>query len=411
MPKVAKSSSMKLREICDKFKGEFIVSPINNLYCKLCDCTVKYDKVHFVESHRQSAKHQSGIQLSTKAEQTFIRQDEKSAFVEDVVTAFLAADIPLKKLQNEKIKSLFEKMGKKLPSESTCRNRVTDLADREKERVKELISDQLFFLVVDESEISGRKYINILIGTLINPSKVYMLSCIPLSGTVNSQVIIVTIDDTIRYLNCDRDKFCLLLSDAAPYMIAAARTLKSLYSQLFHITCMAHLLHNCALRVKSHFENVDNLIAKIKAATVKNKTRQDLFREIGKPPEPVITRWSSWLKAAFYYSDHLPVVREIVSKFEGGGILVTNAKASVATAGLESDLMQIKVCYSPLVEMLKKTESTHYSIQDAYEDITSLNLDRDPAKITEYVKKRIENHEIHSIMQLTRSEISPSTYG
>ena len=90
---------------------------------------------------------------------------------------------------------------------------------------------------------------------------------------------------------------------------------------------------------------------------------------------------------------------------------MTNAKASIATAGLESDLMQIKVCYSPLVEMLKKTESTHYSIQDAYEDITSLNLDRDPAKITEYVKKRIENHEIHSIMQLTRSEISPSTYG
>ena len=84
---------------------------------------------------------------------------------------------------------------------------------------------------------------------------------------------------------------------------------------------------------------------------------------------------------------------------------MTNAKASIATAGLESDLMQIKVCYSPLAEMLKKTESTHYLIQDAYEDITSLNLDRDPAKITEYVKKRIENHEIHSITQLTTVDL------
>ena len=104
-----------------------------------------------------------------------------------------------------------------------------------------------------------------------------MISCAPLTGNVNNQVILHTIDDTIRYLDADRDKFCLLLSDAAPYMTLPAKTLRELYPQLFHVTCIAHLLHNCALRVKAYFENVDNLIAKIKAATVKNKTRQELF--------------------------------------------------------------------------------------------------------------------------------------
>ena len=51
-------------------------------------------------------------------------------------------------------------------------------------------------------------------------------------------------------------------------MIAAGITLKSLYPKLFHVSCVAHLLHNCALKIKSHFEDVDQLIAKIKAVTI-----------------------------------------------------------------------------------------------------------------------------------------------
>ena len=54
---------------------------------------------------------------------------EKSTFFEDrVVTCFLAADIPLKKLNNPAIKSLFEESGKSLPLESSARSIVSDLA-------------------------------------------------------------------------------------------------------------------------------------------------------------------------------------------------------------------------------------------------------------------------------------------
>ena len=58
-------------------------------------------------------------------------------------------------------------------------------------------------------------------------------------------------------------------------MIAAGITLKSLYPKLFHVTCVAHLLHNCAMKFKSYFKDVDQLIAKIEAVTIKNKTRQE----------------------------------------------------------------------------------------------------------------------------------------
>ena len=83
-------------------------------------------------------------------------------------------------------------------------------------------------------------------------------------------------------------------------MIAAGITLKSLYPKLFHVTCVAHSLHNCAMKIKSHFEDVDQLIAKVKAVTIKNKTRQAKFSAIGYPPQPVPTRCGSWLNAALY---------------------------------------------------------------------------------------------------------------
>ena len=59
-----------------------------------------------------------------------------------------------------------------------------------------------------------------------------------------------------------------------------------------HVTCVAHLLHNCAMRVRAYFKNIDNVVATIKAATIKNKDRKNDFHEAGLSslPDPVITR-------------------------------------------------------------------------------------------------------------------------
>ena len=45
------------------------------------------------------------------------------------------------------------------------------------------------------------------------------------------------------------------------------------------------------MKIKSHFEDVDQLIAKIKAVTIQNtKTRQAKFSAIGYPLQPASTR-------------------------------------------------------------------------------------------------------------------------
>ena len=48
-------------------------------------------------------------------------------------------------------------------------------------------------------------------------------------------------------------------------MLAVGATLKSLCPKLFDVTCVAHLLHSCAMKVKSQFLFVDQLIDTVKS--------------------------------------------------------------------------------------------------------------------------------------------------
>ena len=127
-------------------------------------------------------------------------------------------------------------------------------------------------------------------GSLETPHVSYLYYCQPLKCASNSNIIAKAVDDTVRNLEVARSFFCLLLSDASKYMIAAGITLKFLYPKLFHMTCLVHLLHNCAMKIKSHFEDVDQLIAKVKAVTIKNKTKQAKLSAIRYPSQPVPTR-------------------------------------------------------------------------------------------------------------------------
>ena len=96
------------------------------------------------------------------------------------------------------------------------------------------------------------------------------------------------------------------------------------------------------MKVKSHFEDIDQLIANVKSATVKNKTRQAKFAPIGCMSQPVVKRWGSWLNAALSYAKNLPEVKAIVESFQCSGISVTRVKVSLPTTGLAIQLLKIK---------------------------------------------------------------------
>ena len=117
-----------------------------DLRCNLCDLLVKSDKKFFVESHRKSKQHQRKLETKSKSQSkhTFSQLDQVN-FKEQVVSSFLAADIPLHKLNHPSLMSLFATMAKVLPSETAAPACVAKLASHKEEQIQELLCDKKFF--------------------------------------------------------------------------------------------------------------------------------------------------------------------------------------------------------------------------------------------------------------------------
>ena len=265
---------------------------------------------------------------------------------------------------------------------------------------------------MDEAEIAKQKYISVLVGSLNAPNQTFLVDCHPLDsgGNVNSSIILHTVDDILRQIEIKRENFSLFWTDAARYMSLAGKTIKELYPSSMHVTCVVHLLHNCTMRVRAHFKNIDEVIATIKAATIKNKDRKKDFHNAGlpSPPDPVITRWATWLRAALYYSENLPVVRTIVNNWTSAGLLVSRAKDAINVEDLVPDLVKINQ-YRTLaanVEFLEKA----CTITEAYGLLKNMQFNDDPCAIENYIKKRLSNSDLETIINCTNLTIDPTSY-
>ncbi|GBP73499.1 hypothetical protein EVAR_57394_1 [Eumeta japonica] len=83
--------------------------------------------------------------------------------------------------------------------------------------------------------------------------------------------------------------------DAAPYMIKAAKTLQVFYPNLIHVTCllMVHrLAEEAPARIKAYKEKLPNLPL---------------------PPEPVITRWGTWIEAVLFFNKHFEAIKGVAT--------------------------------------------------------------------------------------------------
>ena len=133
----------------------------------------------------------------------------------------------------------------------------------------------------------------------------------------NHSTIARFVNDSLRLLwpsemenNCS--KVLILLTDSAPYMLKAERPSKYFIQSLIH----AHALH----RFAELFPPVNDLISNGKKLFLKASARVQVYKdclpEVPLPPEPVVTRWGTWLNAVSFYQKHFNEVKQVVGKLE-----------------------------------------------------------------------------------------------
>ena len=129
--------------------------------------------------------------------------------------------------------------------------------------MKSALEGQDIFLIVDDGELQGVHFLAILMGALHEPATTYLYECKPLSSTPTGLIVGRAVDTALRECNITPEQFSLLLTDAASYMKTAAEGLKFTYDRFFHVTCIAHLIHNCAMRVRDFYSTVDVVISSL----------------------------------------------------------------------------------------------------------------------------------------------------
>ena len=221
-----------------------------------------------------------------------------------------------------------------------------------------------------------RCILHCIVGALdANPiERDFLINC-EVDEIVDSGEICQFLDRCMKILYPDgimNDKLLLFLSDAAPYMKKAGKAIQCFYPKSLHVTCLAHGLHRICEEVMKHFPEVNDLISNAKNVFLKSPFRVREFKEkcpgIPLPPEPVLTRWGTWLNATEYYCTHLELTKIVIMTFDQQDALSIKKLQESLNSDynrIKNDLAFIKTNFLFLKDSIKVLETRGLSLSDS----------------------------------------------
>ncbi|KAE9538630.1 hypothetical protein AGLY_005729 [Aphis glycines] len=358
MPKVKTSVTVRGKNYVTEF-GEHIFA-----FDGSCE------KRFSVTQHLSTEKHirASNRQNKNATQQLITTPTRKSDFFKDLCEAFLKSNIPLEKLGNPHLRLFLEKyINKDIPSVSTLRKTyVNDCYEDTMNEIRNQILNKKIWVSIDEkTDTEGRYVANVIIGTLLTdgPGKNFLIA---------SENPFFLWPNGINH-----DDVILFVTDAAPYMVKAAKSIQAFYSKMVHITCLAHGLHRVCEKIRAEFPKVDKLILNMKKVFLKAPARVELFRreapETPLPPSPIITRWGTWLKAAMYYCENFKAIKKVVHLLDADDALaIGKVKKIMSETDLESNLAFIYTNYGFLTTAIICLETQGTFLTDAIKTVENV---------------------------------------
>lgn len=173
-------------------------------------------------------------------------------------------------------------------------------------------------------------------------------------------------------INFQNVKLCI--TDAAPSMILAMQLTKEKFTQMYHITCLAHTLHRVCEKIRSMNLLADSFISKMKKVLTNSPKRRRQFKEICRialPKSPVITRWGTWLEAAFYYCENSDVICGFINRLEAKTDSIVELKELLYNSNLRiqiSRLLKFKI----LTQNIKEIQNQSLTVRNQMNIIEKL---------------------------------------
>ncbi|KAL3109394.1 hypothetical protein niasHT_015239 [Heterodera trifolii] len=375
------------------------------IYCQLCEQQIPCTQFAHLKQHNETVKHRAKLERNKGGQQQqFLTtlNNVPNQFNLDLCEAFVSANNPFQKLENEKLKLFLEKYCKReMPHRYTLQKNYLRLTfDQTIEKIKNNIGDSFVWISVDETtDKMGRAVANLLIGKLDgqkwhNP---HLISVKCLEKVDNAAIARFVNEGLDNFFSngFDKNRVLLLVTDAAAYMKKAGKQLKVFYTNLIHTMCLCHALHRVAEKVRDEFKKADKLIAKTKAVFVKAPQRSNIyhqmFPDLAMPPKAVLTRWGTWLQAVSFYWQNFEAVKEVVNSFDPSDASCVSESQSCFTLSTWQDLAYIHTNFGNLCPAIAKLESQGLSINESMEIFADVHnqLDKAAGEKAEIIRQKI----------------------
>ena len=259
--------------------------------------------------------------------------------------------------------------------------------DAKVQELKQLLQDSdSFSLVFDEQTDTSQDFVLHILavpqstdGTL----KAVLLSSEYLEET-NSVTVAQAILRVCHEWALDLNKICAVASDGAAYCSKAFMdSLKGIFPNAVHVICNAHIMSLVSEQWRSCFPEVDLFCAKMKRVFSHSVARKRRFRDhlaskgcsdVRNPPEPVVTRWTSWYNAVAFHNAHFEHYRSFFEAEceEHSGTIVSDLCSLVDSPTLSREIAFIaEHCARPQA-VLTSFEATSAGLHLVYDKVLDL---------------------------------------
>ena len=384
MPKTCESKSVKIRRYAKESDGLFSmqIDPKTNeevLFCQCCYTAVSCDQKSHFDQHVKSQSHQRKLK-TFKGKQISVDKCFKNSqqeFNTDFCKFLVSLNIPFSRLSHPMANEFFTKYMKySIPHQSTLRNNYLEPIYRQTiEYIKSQLRDQYIWVQIDESQDSkNRKVVHSTVGSLNpvkNECKRFLIDMIWVEKA-NNVTICQSFNTALTRLwpeEIKYDKVLAIITDGAPYMFAAVRTLKTIYPNLIHIRCLAHSLHNICELLMTIYIDVNRFVSCAKKIFRKAPSRVDIFRStcptIPLPPEPIKTRWGSWLNGIEYMARYFDQFKEVIDLLNcNESIFIEEINKLFKKKNLKTDITFIHTHFNCIAKALIKLEANDLSLAE-----------------------------------------------
>ena len=335
------------------------------LYCKACESNVSHDQKSHVSQHLKTQLHLRKAELTRSKVQTSIQypSDNRS---HRWAAALVKAGIPLNKLENSEFRKFIEgEVGYKLPSESSLRKTYLEkeFAKEKENMFQTLGSEDLYFLFDETKNRHFQSVAAILVGAVNSPAKPSLLA-LKIIDKVNGDTASQFLTEYFYQNGFKTDQFRVFVTDGAAYCLKAGRTLKCIFPQLRHLTCVSHATHLSMEDVRKRSNKADRCIASLKAALSKCTERRGSF-PVAMPPWPILTRWGTWVKCGIFVAKNWDKMCEWVLSLDDEGMIVENVKTAFRDPEAQAELSNL-LSLEKALEMQKELQTQGLTLAEQF---------------------------------------------